>query len=1764
VTALLAVLPARGGTQAQAASEPARPGYIFLSLISGTYVQDQILSIEPVGSMITLRYSIRESDGTEGPWVRFREPLVLSSAPGEEREYRLIVRAEGKTGELERRELQIRIDKKPPAAPKILPESGSYWDPVKVQFQAGTTISYSIQGDVIQSPVVWDGSAVSVGRPEEKSEYVVQAYAVDAAGNRSAFSSARYSIDTRAPALDVLSPVAGIFGNQQILALSYRNLWWARYTDDGSDPVANGVPYTGPVMLRKQGTSLIRVAAQPRSASRPVIRREVTFTYAPEAGNGLLLDVDSGAYPRGFSPHVLSAPAGSVYCTLWEKTPSDSDFLVTAGIDIPAAGAIPRTVSLRLRALSDAGSWGVEYRYFYFLGQYAATPPAFALMDPEPLRGPSRVQVTGPEDALVAATVDGSQPNPRAPTGPGFLDVTAQSSPVTLKAVAWNGSGVLGTATEKRVAVDTGGGAKPDLGVAAGPVRGSSLLNLASKPGGSLVFEMTSDGAEPAAPGPGSPRLSLPLLLSIPYGMQRTFKIRPASIDEAGRIVALGDSTSVVLNQRPPAQPVLTPAPDAGALDDPATVSIASKAKVFVTMSSDGTTPRDPDPALDKTATSIPLPGIEGSLVSYRIKLIAVDDAGTSSDVAGPFTYVVDLRTPRLPLIAGMVDGGKYNSRQLAPIVADSPWTVHCTWTSDGTLPPAPDARSPLLTSSSAFKGEDGSVTAFKVRLLAVTRNGKRTGEQKDLSFTIDLKPPEVPALSGAPDGSRYARPVTLTPDASPPGETLLYAVAAGGLDAADPLTQGQAVFGPLTFDSPEGARTDYVVRVASVDDAGNRSLYDRRYHFSVDRSLPDDPEASGAPDTGLTDRPVSLTLASASPTIVYELTDDGSVPRLPTPASTPYASPILLSGRNGATVTYRLLARAFSELGTPSRAARIVTVTVDRTVPAAPAAPHVTYTAGDPSIAYLVWDPPASGQIFYRLFASAGNAPDYAPYTGPVSVMIASREGSTITGDAVVKNGAGSQSTATAFSLAVGQRLQAPVMRGAKDGGVVTEKTELRLTVPAGVVRCEISTDGNYPPAVTAASPIAPDPLALDAADGQTVSILVAARAFDPTGTALPSSEVRFGLTIDKTPPDPPVATGIEDGGYYQEAEKVSLLAPEGTIYYSLSAGQDVQLPSQTAADRYAGEFTLNAESGRSVSYRIVAFTVDDAGNRSRETRSWIVTIDQQIVYVSPSGNDYAEGSRAQPVQSLGRALDLAGSSSRKTILAAMGQYALNAPIEVHGDVAIIGGMDPSTWISLGFERWSTLIAGPGWKGGDALMIATGGRLTLRGIEFVGRAGSPASLLAIKEGEVSAEKISVRLPGTSSGSGILVSGGSLALLNCALQASGSRSGSLLSAVGGTVTLTGTECNGPEQGVDFACLDLADAKGVVIQGATINPGSGQKTRGIRGRRVELTLRDSQVQSGAGSIEAVALDLRDSIAIVEGTDLSASAPGRSPAAILSNTTSLRVSHSRISVAGIASAVGISVRGGELVVSRSTLRGAAVAEYVSLARVEDAQSLFANNILVGGNAGESICILSKGGKADLVNNTIIAGTGATLTAALFVQGDQMPRIINNIISRSGPARGNALVVIGAHGQIFPANGPGPVILTNSFSGWQRLVHVDYAQGVAMPAFDILGVDALNSADGMARGGAVHGNIAEAPAASFRQGSSTDYQLAPASACIDAGTDITDAGGPAGVVPNVSPHEIEIVRDFKEMPRPAAVPRAIPGPPRGWDIGAYEYSD
>ena len=1743
---------------------------MFISPVSGVYADDQILAAEPVQPQVRLRYSFRDSAGAEGPWIPFRGPLALTAAPGEQREYRVIIKADSETGELARRELSFRIDKRTPAAPRVLPEPGTYWDTIAVRFEAapGSTVFYSIQGDIVRTPIQWNGTDIGIGENDRKAVYVVQAYATDAAGNRSRIVTARYALDTRAPILDVLSPVPGTFANPQALALSFRDMLWVRYTDDGSDPATAGSAYTGPVTLPRQGSTTIRIAGQPRAARRPIQRREVTVTYAPARGTGLLLDTDNGTYPRGISPRILSSPDGSVYYSLWDKTPTESDLLATSGIAVSASTGGPSPVVLRLRTLAPSGDWGPEYRYFYYVGQGAVTPPAVNLNEPEPIRSEARAQVTAPEDALLSVTVDGSQPSARSPAPTSWFSIApgAGSAPVVVRALAFDGSGLQSALAERRIQTAAVQGSAAAFAFAAGPTAGTAVLSAPPPAKGALAYELTSDGSDPGTPGSDSPRLSGPVTLSIPFGMLRTFKVKMAVLDESGRFLSVSAAASVTLNRKPPDRPSLSPLPGA-TLDEATALKIESPAKIFFSLSSDGTTPGDPDPVSSPSSTFLALPGVDGTVITYRLKLAAIDDAKNATEVYGPLLYTVDLRPPRIPTVSMPADAGRYNARHVSPVMGESAWNVRYTATSDGTEPPDPDQASELLTGASVFGGEDGAVTTWHVKLLAISHNGKRVGERREISFVIDLSPPDVPKLTGLPPGGRVARPVVLIPEALAADAHLFYSVSTGGADPADPVTAGGPFPAALTLDVPEGVRRDYEVRIAARDDAGNRSLYDRRYRFTIDRELPDDPQVQGASEGVISARPVSLTLESREAVTVYEMTDDGTMPRLPTPGSTAYSGPLLLVGRPGASVTYRILARSFNDLGTASRAARIFSLTIDRTVPVPPLPPSVQYSIENPGVALLSWPQPGSGRILFRLTGTAAPAEpaEFAPFDAPVSIAVNPGSGSTITGEAVAESPAGVRSAPVAFSVPVGRQLPPPVFRGAHDGTVATQKIELRTSAATGQVRYEVSTDGSYPPTVTALSPVFPDPLVLDAADGQTVSVRVSARAFDPTGASAPSDEVSLKATIDRTPPDPPVATGIEDGGYYQDTKLVPLLSAEGTIYYTVSTNPDPLIPSQTDANKYSGALSLNAQPGQSVTYHVVAFSVDAAGNRSREIRAWTVTIDQKVVYAAPTGNDYADGSRSAPVRSLGRALQIASTTARRTIFAAAGDYPLDSQLGIDADVALVGGLDADSWQPLGLERWSTLRSVSPWRTGSSLVSISGGKVSIRGFELASGAAPLPALLSVSGGTIAMQQASMRLKGPAAAQGISMSGGVVSLIDVRMQADGTVSGSFVSVTGGSLNASGSRFSGPNDTNDFAAIDMKNARGE-LKGVTIDPGAGQRTRGIRAAQSSVSVSGSRIESGSGTIEAAAIDVRDGTELsVENSDIAAVPSARSPSGILASASTVTVTRSRITIGGTASAVGVSARGGDLVLLRTSVKAAATREYQALVRLEEARALIADNLLVGGAAGQSVGVQMKGGAADIVNNTLVAGTGSPTTAGILVQGDRLPRLVNNIITRSGDDRGTAISIIEA--RAVPAAGSplsSMVVLSNTFGGWQRLLRIDHVPGLGLQPMDAATLSVLNSADGDGFGGPISGNRSEQAGATFAGAQTGVYTLARGSACLDAGTDLAAAGGPGGTGALLLRKVSEISSDLLGNPRPAAVQLQVPGPPRGWDIGAYEYAE
>jgi len=219
----------------------------------------------------------------------------------------------------------------------------------------------------------------------------------------------------------------------------------------------------------------------------------------------------------------------------------------------------------------------------------------------------------------------------------------------------------------------------------------------------------------------------------------------------------------------------------------------------------------------------------------------------------------------------------------------------------------------------------------------------------------------------------------------------------------------------------------------------------------------------------------------------------------------------------------------------------------------------------------------------------------------------------------------------------------------------------------------------------------------------------------------------------------------------------------------------------------------------------------------------------------------------------------------------------------------------------------------------------------------------------------------------------------------------------------------------------------------------------------------------------------------------------------------------------------------------------IAGLRAIEFLYLVNLEDGEAFFFNNVLEGGKAKDSVCVLLTRMTGDWYNNTVVGGEGGNITRGFHIRDGEKLRMLNNIVVRprgsdtAGPL-GEALNVIGG----LPRE-----LESNAFGGWRRLLEQRAHEGAVLTGEADLASE-LNAVDGNTVGGAVHRNIDAEASDVFLSLETGNYRLEPGSPCIDSGTDVS---GPPYNGPTA---------DHEGRDRPA---RTVGRKPQ-YDIGAYEF--
>ncbi len=1789
---------------------PAHPddALLRLSVEPGIYGREQILQLSGRDPTRQLRYAFFNPGGW-GSWLPYREPLALSALPGEERGYRLKVAAQPAVASgqqpapaAEERELAFLIDRRPPAPPEILPETGEpagAGDPERLRLRfrspGGERVWYAVDTADPAAGREWDGNAVELRLSDWPGEdHVLRAWCRDAAGNRSAERLYRFTLIAAPPWLEIESPAPGRFANRQLLALSTRHLRAVRYSLDGGDPLEHGRAYTGPVLLQETGTLHIRVAGVPvaggpadargETASAPVLRREMVIQVVPEESASLSCDAESGLFTAGLRVGATRPGGGRVLYTLSERTPTEFDDAVQGPVPLESAPLSRRGYALRLRSPDPDGRWGAEYRYFYIIDRSRPASPQVSC--DRSADGAVVVTLRGAEGADLHYTLDGSLPGDASPLymAPVRVDVTGKNG-LEVRAVAVGPSRVPSEAAVRRLSFDTLPPDAPSIRLLASASPGAAPVEAVARPfvtsrplvlsvvppkDGQVICEVSSDGSEPRRLGSDSPILEGEQILGVPYGLRREFRLRIGSADEAGNITELPGLRTVVLDREPPSAPVLDPPPGPGSYDRPLRVLCDSPDRIFAEITRDGSTPPDPTPRSPLLDRALEVAGRAEEHVEIRLKLRLLDEAGNLSEVFGPFSYSIDLRRPVLPPLAGPENGGSTNGREANLVPGPAPFRVAFTATEDGSEPADPVPSSPLLGPDVKFTGVPGQEKTIRLKLLPISAGRSLQGDVVSWRFTIDLKAPRNPEISGCEAGARYNRPVVIVAQAGDPQDRLFVSSSDDPRSLPDPVARGVPYREPIVFDVPDGKEQPVFLRVAALDTAGNRSADDRYAAFVLDRRPPEPPEVQVAPDQPLARDRLSVLLRAAEGRIRYEMTADGGEPPVPSADSPPYQSPLLLTGRPGEEVTYRIIARVLDDLGNASSPTPVTVLRVDRRPPSAPPEPRVE--ALEEVVRWLVsWTLPPGHRLYYRQDAGSRAGEAFSLYAGALSLApmetAAAAAGRSAEGppagllEFYLEDEAGNRGDTRRFHLPpLRPRLAAPRVEGARDGGVYRNGVDLRAAAPQGVVHYELTSDGTLPAEVAATSPVMPSTLPLDAAGGQTLEFRLRFRAFGPEASSRPSAETRFRCTVDRTPPAPPMIEGVVPGTRYAGPQAFRLLAEEGEVFYTLAADPGPEVadgaapPGSTAGvpapARYGGEIRLDAPQGQVRGFRISAFSVDAAGNRSRAAPVWLVAVDRQGLHVSPSGDDRHDGSRVNPLLTLARAVSRAREDGRSVIRLAEGSYALPEGIRLGGELRIEGGFLADSWERPRFEGRSVLEPSEHFPADAPLLAVEAGRIRLAGLELRSSGRSAMTLLEVQDGAVEVEGSKLVLndagPPSRGSRGVMLRGGSTLLNGCELQASGAAQASLVEAVGGDSRSADCRFSGPREADEFVGLLLSGGGSHRLERVSVDAGKGRRVAAVRARGVRLEVSDSSLRSGAGSEIGVVVELEDAGLQARASVFSGDPGGAYTVGIMATRSEVSLLQVELGASARFGATGLFLRGGRTEVSRSILRGGETGEYCTLVDASGGRTVFTNSQLLGSRTGDSLGALLADEESEWLHNTVRGGTGRNLTVGLWVQEDCRLRLVNNILFREDGVKGTALRARPAgageeRGASSAADRARPpegmpaewILQANCFDGWEHLLE---ARG---PEEKVPTAAWLNGTDGDWSGGRVQGNIEEPWRRSLPQAGRGDLHLAADSRCINAGAD-------AGVRV-----------DMDGQTRPAPFVGASPAP----DIGADE---
>lgn len=1721
------------------------PPAVFFSPAPGVYADSLELSVSPAVDGEALWY--RFAEDRDDRFLPLNGAISLEAPPHSEWRYTVEIARRSPSRDYEiLASAEYRIDRLAPAAPQPDPPPGVYRDRIDISFPGDGEILYRFA----ERSDDWSATSGSISlstAPGERREYRLIAYRRDEAGRRSPAFQGRYVLDgaeasAGGPELRILNPIEGSYANPQLLVVESSGLEEIRYSLDGSFPVPGGTRYEGPVLIPRSGEYRLRVAG--RTSTGSTLEKEVLV----RAGEDHVLDVTQGAFT---ATRQIPPPDGDFRFTSDGSPPGQTGRRFAEALSLSPSAGVRRVVVLRMIPLDGADSAAAEYRYLFVLeGREPAQPEAIVHSAGS---GELTLSMLSSPGARIYYSLDGSNPRDgRLYRGPEEVELPAgrEEGSLSLRAIARYSGVSAGEMLEREISFDSAPPPTPRLELVEsgrrGRVRvlpGSSAEGQASATAGYL-YELRDAAGESSGAGQAAvaarrrPMFTGErLVFDAPAGSHRRVSLQVSAVDAAGNRSEPTESLLIDLDGKAPPPPEATLEGRRLQIDGE---------RVMYALQAPQSLEDDEVGARTFAAYSAPilLSARPATRLVYQLQAYGRDEHGNRSELLRR-PVVLDNRRPSLPDGLGIEDGGRYREAVRLDLSGGEPdlrlrYALRYRDLQNGAESgePAEESASELRPdrfmkpNGLLLDAPEGAERRYEIALQPVLASSERSGRVERLSVVIDRRAPAPPAVEGVTNGARYgeARRLTLVPLGE--GETTEYALdrevlsgpAAGSEssgagsssavsrsgESARPETAAGSKWFPggdsILLDSALGTDTAFTLRSRSIDEAGNVSETGGPIRFRIDRAAPSAPkiriDGAGARTATryLGQRSAEIRM-SGEGTLHYRLWE-GTDAELsaPSPGDPPYEAPISLSAPPNGEATYRIQAIAVDAAGNLSDATPVVELRLDAKPPERPEVVSI-YTDDTGRGGTVIWRHEEDTQVRYRVRGDSGEpafrtAEQVGQWQLPDRLAEATLE-------YFAEDPAGNRSARAGVAVRGFSAAPRPVLTGIDEGAVYGDSVLLRNETPEATVRYEVSTDGSAPPEVTRFSPILPATIPFNVAPGESIRYRVAARSFEED--ARPSRPVSLSFTVDREAPDPPRIRGLQDGDFLTEDVRIRFAPTEHSIFYSLVESPELRR-GEAEFRPYSDEFLLQATPGGVAHYRISAYSVDAAGNRSEQTETWDLFLGKEIVYVSASAPEGGRGTQDAPFSSLQEGITYALTEGKRTVFVAAGEYRVSEPLRLEGSLTLQGGFDPADWRQSSDAR-ATLRLNEDLLVEGAAVVVTGGRLTMRRFSVSGTLGAGGEP-AVPHGS---EALSGETPAM-----LYFNGGVGFLQDLELRASGV---SVLQQQAGDVTLKDLQVTELSTG-ELPLLQVREGRsvldGVSLQGAAagrraplvsvqrgqlllenaeLRPGGGERTVGIQGRDSRLLLRNSSLGTGRGSRSSRALELYGGSLRLENSRVEADLREGIATAVSAEEAELQLIGNDFRLSGGRGLAALATRGGSALIARNDFRGSGREQgFIHFLLLRDTDADMVGNAFRAAGGGEALTLRGVDGSLRFVNNTSVSTEIEGAAYGVIAGGESDILLQNNIFSHDGSGNGRATVAADADAALS--------FRSNSFRGWKALVERSTGGFSRVSGEEQGGLDALNGLldfPGVSGEGNVSGS---APEALLSEGDGTPrlYQDAP----------------------------------------------------------------